>query len=426
MQRSTSLLKNLPSSLSLPLGFKASGVHCGIKKDISKPDISLIVSSLPCVASAVVTQNQFSAAPVVVTKQVLSKNNNNIYGLVVNSGCANAVTGEQGLKDSWEMVELTNELIGKQKDSVLVMSTGVIGHTLPMDKVKKGIKEGIEKLGEDEDSYHKCSQGFMTTDAFPKIQSYQNKVKEKGMDYSILGICKGAGMIHPNMATLLTALITDVNISETCLKDALKYATDKSFNSISIDGDTSTNDCCIVLANGGKKNEIINNLESEEYKKFKLNLTEIMIQLAKLIVLDGEGATKFLSIHVKNSRNELEAKQIANSIATSALVKTAFYGEDANWGRIIAAVGYSGVKINTEKIDLKINVGQKESDDKNQCIYLLKNGKPIVMDEVKAKEIMKNKELFLSIDLNLGDKDATIWTCDFSHEYVTINGSYRT
>ncbi|KAI0224872.1 glutamate N-acetyltransferase [Massospora cicadina] len=301
-----------------------------------------------------------------------------------------------------------------KKTSSLVMSTGVIGHHLPMEKIEKGIREAAAQLENTPEAWLKCAEGFMTTDTRPKLRAFNSK------NYRMVGISKGAGMIHPNMATLLSIVATDANITKTCLDAALKYATERSFNAISIDGDTSTNDTCVVIANGSTNNKI-DDLKSEEFALFRDDLTTLMIELAQLIVKDAEGATKFVTVEVKNADTFASAKHIASTICTSALVKTALYGQDANWGRIACAIGYSGIKaVDPHKVSLSML-----PPDGSSSLELLRNGEPIQMDEARASEVMAHKDIHLVADLGIGSHSATMWTCDFSHEYVTINGSYR-
>ncbi|KAJ9067819.1 glutamate N-acetyltransferase [Entomophthora muscae] len=413
----TSFLRKISQS-SLPEGFKASGVHAGIKKAAEKRDIALIFSEKPCVAAAVFTQNKFCAAPVQICKRILETRAEFIHSLVINSGCANAVTGEKGLENARKMVSLADEAtLGKdesRRPSSLVMSTGVIGHHLPMEKIEAGIREAASHLENTPESWLRCAEGFMTTDTRPKLRAFSSK------NYRMVGISKGAGMIHPNMATLLSMVATDASITQPCLDAALKYATERSFNSISIDGDTSTNDTCIVIANGTEATKI-SDINSSEYQQFQEELTTLMIELAQLIIKDAEGATKFVTVEVKNADSFASAKHIASTICTSALVKTALYGQDANWGRIACAIGYSGIKaVDPHKVSLSML-----PPDGSSALELLRNGEPIHMDETRASEVMAHRDIHLAVDLGIGSDTATMWTCDFSHEYVTINGSYR-
>jgi glutamate N-acetyltransferase/amino-acid N-acetyltransferase len=410
---------------NLPKGFLATGVSANIKKTTVN-DVSLIVSEVPTVAAAAVfTQNKFCAAPVLVCKEILKAHEHKgIRAIVVNSGRANAVTGEVGLKNAKTMASIADSELNITSStdvpSSLVMSTGVIGHHLPMDKIEKGIKAAVKLLKNTPESWLACAEGFMTTDTQPKLVAQTFRLPSGG-EYRLAGISKGAGMIHPNMATLLSAVATDVNVSPDCLNKALKYATERSFNAISVDGDTSTNDTCAVLANGQANNTSISEEGSADFKQFQSDLTDVMIQLAQKIVKDAEGATKFVQVKVKNAVNFSEAKTIASSIVTSSLVKTALYGNDANWGRIVCAIGYCGVdSVDPSKVSLTIF-----PQDNSTPLELLKNGEPIEMDEERALAVMQQGEINIEVDLGLGSEEATMWTCDMSHEYVTINGSYR-
>lgn len=403
---------------SFPLGFSVGGIHCGIKKT-GALDLALVCSDKPCVSSGVFTKNKFRAAPVLYSQQVLAESEF-IDSIVINSGCANAVTGNKGLENAKEMAEIVKRL---KNGRCLVMSTGVIGHHLNMTSINSGINSLVNVLGNDEKSWTNCAKAFMTTDTRHKLISRTFNLNNN-KTYTITGISKGAGMIHPNMATLLSLVCCDVSIDKQTLDECMKYATERSFNSISIDGDTSTNDTCIVMCNG-KSNHKINSDQS--HLEFKKNLTDMMTDLAKLIISDAEGATKFIQVNIKNAKSYEIAKEIANSVCSSTLVKTALFGEDANWGRIICAVGYSksSAHVDPSKISLSIKGLSSENSLSENNIELLENGQPIPMDEDNALKVMKHKNIEINIDLKNGNENATMWTCDLSHEYVTINGSYR-
>jgi glutamate N-acetyltransferase/amino-acid N-acetyltransferase len=322
--------------VKLPKGFRAAGVAAGIKKG-GGLDLALLVSDRDCVAAAVFTQNKVKAAPVIYDQQLLAEGNA-LRAVVINSGCANACTGERGLRDCAEMAELVAQQIGCPSNTVFVMSTGVIGVPLPMDKLRAGIPAAAQTLSED--GLLAAAQAIMTTDTLPKLAAgdltvMADEQRSGPRTAQLAGIAKGAGMIHPNMATMLAVVMTDAVVRPEVLKRALNSAVRKSFNRISVDGDTSTNDTLVVLANGASELEP---LETE----FEILLTSVCTDLAKQIVKDGEGATKFITIEVTGARDERMAEQVGRTIARSPLVKTAFYGEDPNWGRIIAAVGYSG------------------------------------------------------------------------------------
>ncbi|KAI8329822.1 ArgJ family protein [Chlamydoabsidia padenii] len=408
----------IPSSGTYPLGFRASGVSCGIKKNGNK-DVALVVSDLPCTAAAVFTTNAFKAAPVLVSKQTLQDNHHqNIYGVVTNSGCANAVTGSQGLINAERMRSIMDELTGHPR-SALTMSTGVIGQQLNMDKLEPGIRHAYQALSDDHQAgWFQAAEAYMTTDTFPKLCSGTFHTNNKS-PFRMAGIAKGAGMIHPNMATLLGFMVTDAHVGPDLLKKALTFAVDRSFNAISIDGDMSTNDTISVLANGAS-GVSIQDESDPSYLLFRDRLTGFAAQLAQLVVRDGEGATKFVTIHVKGGESFESAKKAASHISTSKLVKTALYGQDANWGRICASLGHSGVDVDTSKVSVTF-----VPSDGSPSLPLMITGEPEVVDETRAAEILKMEDLWIEVDLGLGDSDAMFWTCDLSHEYVTINADYR-
>ncbi|RIA93861.1 ArgJ family protein [Glomus cerebriforme] len=419
----------IPSDGTYPKGFKATGVHCGIKKNGLK-DLALIVSEKPCTSSAVFTTNVFKAAPILVSREILEKQNGqNIYSLVVNSGVANAVTGTKGLENAKKMSDTASKLNGFEKSS-LVMSTGVIGQHLPIEKVINGINQAYNLVKQQtseelHEGWIKAAESIMTTDTFPKLRSKQFTLPSSGLKYNMAGTTKGAGMIHPNMATLLATVVTDVPISAKALNEAIKYAADRSFNAISIDNDMSTNDTFAVLANGAATTDgklIINDVNGKDFIQFRNDLSEFASDLAKLVVRDGEGATKFVTIHVKGAKTFADAKQIASTISTSSLVKTALYGQDANWGRILCAVGYAGV---SSIIPNKVSVSFIPTDGTSP-LRLLTLGEPENVDETRASEILAMEDLEISVELGIGNEEAKMWTCDYSHEYITINGQYRT
>ncbi|EPQ56647.1 ornithine acetyltransferase [Gloeophyllum trabeum ATCC 11539] len=428
----------LPDS-SFPKGYLATGVHCGIKKNAQVLDLGIILSTRPASAAACFTRNAFQAAPVVVSQEVLQKNGGKARAIVVNSGCANAVTGKQGLDDAWAMVKTTDTLLDPQPDAgrneTLVMSTGVIGQTLPISKIIEGIKSQASKLGTGFAAWERAARAFMTTDTFPKLRSRVFTIK--GREYRMAGIDKGAGMIHPDMgppsgtgqlhATLLGCIVTDAAVSPRSLQNALAYAVDRSFNSISVDGDMSTNDTIIVLANGAavegtKAEEIDEERHPDAYEAFKQELTSFAIDLAKLVVRDGEGATKFVTVTVEGAPTYSDAHKIASRISTSALVKTALYGEDANWGRILAATG--SVPLSSPLDPKRVSVSFIPSDG-SASLPVLVNGEPEKVDEVRAKQILSAEDFEMRVQLGLGSESAQYYTCDLSYEYVRINGDYR-
>jgi len=400
-------------SITFPLGFQTAAVNAKIKNDQSeKLDLAVIYSETICDAAGVFTQNQVKAAPVVLCQnRLFSQGGGKAQAIVVNSGCANACTGEQGYKDAVTMCRLAADELHVSEEHILVASTGVIGTFLPMQKIEKGIREIVRNLSPLNDL--ETALAIMTTDTFPKRIAIEVE-SIGGRTVRIGGISKGAGMIHPDMATLLSFITTDASIDSKVLQRALRYAVNRSFNIITIDGDTSTNDTVLVLANGMAGNPRITD-ENRDYHLFCEGLTFLMGELAKMNVRDGEGATKFVTIKVEGARSFEEAVKIGRAVAISPLVKTALFGEDANWGRIISAVGNSGVPINPNIINLFLG-----------NIMIAQNGIGVKFSEEEAKKFLSQKEIEICIELNLGKKVAEIYTCDFSYDYVKINADYRT
>ncbi|KAG8952230.1 hypothetical protein FRC04_004937 [Tulasnella sp. 424] len=429
---------------SFPQGYIATGLYSGIKKhkDTSKPppnDLGVVISTSPRTSSAACfTLNAFKAAPVVVSGEVLAITQGRARALVVNSGCANAVTGKQGMQDAWDMVRTTDCLVathgdgaaGSVENQTLVMSTGVIGQLLPTEKILQGIGKASSALAGGFKAWEALARAFMTTDTFPKLRARSFDLN--GTTVRFAGIDKGAGMIHPKMgppgpphATLLGLIATDAAVSPKSLQTALTWAVDRSFNSISVDGDMSTNDTILAFANGasGMETEIDEETNPEEYKIFRDELTSFAVDLAKLVVRDGEGATKFVTVSVEGATSYTDAHKIASTVSTSSLVKCALYGEDANWGRILCAVGYTS-SLSTPIDPTKISLSFIPADG-SEPLKLLTKGEPEIVDEVRAKEILEQEELEIRIELGLGKETAQYYTCDLSHEYVTINGDYR-
>jgi len=397
------------SITSVP-GFRAAGVHCGLKAG-DELDLALVVSEVPCQAAAVFTANRVQAAPVLWDKEVLAISPEGVRAVAINSGCANACTGEQGLRDAQQMVRQVALALGTGPHGVLVMSTGVIGQRLDMEKIGAGIRAAVETLSTE--GGHEVARAIMTTDTRPKEIAVQGEIA--GRRVTIAGMCKGAGMIHPNMATLLGLILTDAAIAQPLLQRALRQAVEASFNRITVDGDMSTNDTVAVLASGLAGNREVKAENAPDYAEFLEGLTFVATELAKGVVRDGEGATKFIEVQVRGARTEAEARQAAMAVATSNLVKTAIYGKDANWGRVICAVGYSGVEVDIERLSLWF-------DD----LHLVKDGQPYNVDEERALEILSQDEVAITVDLGQGEAEATVWTCDLTHDYVTINAHYRT
>jgi len=398
-------------------GFKVVGVHAGLKKE-GKLDFALIVSETPATVAGVFTTNQVKAAPVLVDMERLAKKQTGYRAVAINTGCANACTGQQGIDNALETARYVAEKIGCAEDEVLVLSTGVIGTQLMMEKICSGVDLASTALGDD---WSTAAQAIMTTDTRPKTASI-TVTKADGGHYTIAGISKGAGMIAPNMATMLGVIVTDAVLSPEKASTALKTASEGSYNRIVIDGDMSTNDTVLLLANGQSGVEMTS---PEDEKQFQIALNKVCVDLAKAIVRDGEGVTKFITITVHGAPDNESARKIANTIATSPLVKTAFYGNDANWGRIIAAAGRSGVALDPNKLTLWISPSEQVTDLSNDSLMLVSMGTPTNYNEARATEIISAPSVVVLLMCGLGDGWATVWTCDLSHDYVSINGSYR-
>lgn len=399
-------------------GFDAVGIAAGIKKS-GASDLALIASAVPCSAAEVFTRNLFVAAPVKHGKQVLAFNNAAIYGVLINSGCANSVTGVEGDANSKVCAETTERFLGAPDNTVFVMSTGVIGVQLPLPKMINAIPDLIDALKSD--GWQSAARAIMTTDTRPKIAARTLNVD--GATIHITGIAKGSGMIHPNMATMLGIIATDAAIDPDLLQATLTDAVRYSFNAISVDGDTSTNDTVLLLANGVSGVQLA--ADGAAYASFAEALRSLSIELAQAIVRDGEGATRFVTIGVQSAPNYDSAHQIANTIATSPLVKTALFGGDANWGRILAAVGRAGVDADPEKVTLTID-GGAHAAERLGALRLVEHGMPIAYNEEDATRIFAQPEIDILIDLGLGTESALVWTTDLSYDYVKINGDYRT
>lgn len=391
------------ASVCIPKGFVANGLHCGIKKSC-KNDLALIYSRVPAKVACVFTANAVKAAHIHIDKKYL-KQSNTCQAIIVNSGNANCANGKTGLKDAEDLCGSLSKIIGTKKSQVLIASTGIIGKKLAVEKIKKSLLPLVMGLNR----YHakEAALGIMTTDTHPKEVSASFKFGKSVVN--IGGIAKGAGMIHPNMATMLSFITTDVKINAGLLKKALKKAVDNSFNLISVDGCMSTNDTVIILANGLSNNKVINSENSIEFKLFFKKLQEVCLKLAKMIVSDAEGATKFITIKAKGAKNDKQAKEVAFSIATSTLFKAAAFGSNPNWGRVIAAAGSALSDLKENSISIKLNKAT-----------VFKKGKPVNF----SKNVLKKKEIEVLLDLGLGKSEAEIYTADLSSKYIEINARY--
>ena len=405
-------IKKLSGSITSPKGYRATGSHIGIKE--RKKDLALIFSEVPAKAVGVFTTNVVKASSI-LWDQNLIQNPNGVQAIVINSGNANACTGEVGTRHTELMASELASCLGIDKDQVLVASTGIIGVPLPIDTIVAGINNTYEKLGNTISDANLAAQAIMTTDTYPKQISVEFSIDDKKV--RIGGMAKGSGMIHPNMATMLSFITTDINISRELLNKALKRSVDDSYNMISVDGDTSTNDLVLLLANGCGGNTEIKE-ENEDYYLFKKALHLVNLFLAQEIVKDGEGAKKFIEVKVSGAASKKDARLLSKSVITSNLVKTAFFGEDANWGRILAAMGYSGANFNPTAVSINFHNGSRS-------IMLMQEGTPLQFDEELALKILKENEITVELLLKEGTGEATAWGCDLSYEYVRINGDYR-
>jgi len=398
----------MPKTIPLPLGFLASGVHAGLKKG-GKLDLGLLASTLPATAAGRVTTNRVKAAPTRHTEESLKKGNR-IQAVEVNTRMANALTGRQGQKDVLTTVRSTAQVLGIQPSAVLAHSTGTIGVPLPMPKVLAGVRQAALTLSRQGGA--QVAQAILTTDTFPKTCARPFQVG--GKNAWVTGFAKGSGMIHPNMATMLAYLLTDAGVSRPFLKKALAEAVRDSFHRITVDGDVSTNDSVLLLANGACGNRPISSPGSD-YRELVRVLKEVCLELAQLVVRDGEGATKFVSVAVKGARDDRDALKAAMAIAKSPLVKTALFGADPNWGRILAAVGYSGAQVSEWKV--KVSIGGYRLYDR---------GGKVSWSKPRLKRILSQRDIDIEVDLRLGRGRTRVFTCDLSHGYVDINGKYTT
>lgn len=397
----------IKEGITYPQGIKAAGVKCGIR--FNKKDLALIYSEKVADAWGTFTTNKFKAAPLVVTEKNLSLSGGKLQAVLINSGIANACTGEKGLKDAWEMVNYVSKGLKIDKKYVAVTSTGKIGEFLPMKKVESGLKEAISKLSVSGGT--KAAEAILTTDTKKKEIAVCFKLGEQ--EVKIGGIAKGSGMIHPNMATMLGFITSDIFIKGELLQEALKQVVEKTFNMISVDGDTSTNDMVLLMANGLAGNKLIDK-KDVDYYKFLNALQYVAEYLARCIAKDGEGATKMIEVEVQNAVSFGEAKKVAKAVINSPLVKTAVFGKDPNWGRILAAVGYSGAEVLPDKVDLYL----KEK--------IVEDGQPLKFSRQEVRKYLESSdEVKIIIDLKMGEVNATAWGCDLTYDYVKINTKYN-
>ena len=401
-------MKLIEGGITAVPGIRAAGVHAGLKPDNQK-DVALIAADVPAVAAGVFTRNRVCAPVVLACREHLG--DHMAQAIVVNSKNANACTGDVGLTNARQMTSLAGEALSIEPSHVLVASTGVIGEQLPMDKIAYGIRLAAEALRSD--GGHDAALAIMTTDTVPK--EIAAEVEIGGKKVRIGGMTKGAGMIAPNLATMLAFLATDVNIASEALQTVLRKSVAKSFNRMTVDSDSSTNDTVLIMATGSAENPIISEVGSEHYNAFREGLDFVCIELAKMIARDGEGATKLVEVIVKGAKSEAEGEMTARAIAESPLVKTAVFGADANWGRIMMAIGKSEAQFDPYQVDVWLGGYQ-----------LVKDGMGAGFDEESATDLFSKDTVTITVNLNAGDAAVTMWTCDYSYDYIRINADYRT
>jgi len=392
---------------TLPKGFLANGICCGVKK--KRKDLAVLYSETACRTAALFTKNSVKAAPVILARKQLRKNSD-IRAVVVNSGNANCMTGARGLADAKKMAEKAAAVLNVPKDTVVVSSTGIIGQFMRMEPILDGMSGLVAGLSRD--GINDAADGIMTTDRFRKISSRTFDIG--GVPVTLTGIAKGAGMIDPNMATMLCYLLTDANMSRDAVRKALKDSSDVSFNAITVDGDMSTNDTVMLMANGMAENRLIKE-NGAGFGIFRKNLDEVTEELARMVVLDGEGATKLMEVKVKGARTSAEAKKAAKAIAGSLLVKCAVLGGDPNWGRVASSAGGSGVKFDPEKMDITLD-----------GVAFLRNGKARGKVDRKTTSVFKGHDVKIEVDLHNGRSEARVFSCDISKKYIALNSYYTT
>lgn len=393
-------------SVTLAKGFTAGGLHCGLKK--KRKDLAWVFSEQPAHAAAVYTRNLYQAAPLLVTQESIAVEQK-IQGVVINSGHANACTGQAGLDDAYAMRQMMAAKWGIAPHLVAVASTGLIGERIPMDKLKEGI---AQSHWPEHQGAHNFEEAILTTDTCPKHFAVQIEVD--GKQVSIGGAAKGSGMIHPNMGTMLAFITTDAWVEQPVLLEALRKITDETFNMITVDGDTSTNDMVLVLANGMAMEKPLDP-SHRDWEAFYTGLATVCRELAKQIARDGEGATRLIEVEVKGAPDEATAKRIGKAVVGSSLVKTAVYGKDPNWGRIVCAAGYSGGSFDPNRIQVKIGP-----------VLVVDQGLPVPFNEEEASKALGEETVKIEVDLNQGTSRAVAWGCDLTYEYVRINALYRT
>lgn len=407
-------MKIIKGGICAPKGFFASATEANIKYK-NRTDMAMIFSKVPAISAGTYTTNLVKAAPVLWDRKI-TDSEADVNAIVINSGIANACTKDEGMEYCKQSAKKAASKLGVEENSILLASTGVIGMQLPIDKICAGIESLSNSLEQGEKAANEAAKAIMTTDTVSKEVAIEFEISKKTVKMGAM--CKGSGMIHPNMCTMLGFITTDVNISKELLLKALRDDVVDTFNMVSVDGDTSTNDSLIILANGLADNEKIVNESSEEYKVFKSNLNFVTTALSKMIAGDGEGATALFEVVVEGAKTKETARTLAKSVVTSSLTKAAIFGHDANWGRILCALGYSGEKFDPDNMELYF-------ESENGKILIYKDGVSVGFDEEKATKILSAKEVRALVKLNMGDFSATAWGCDLTFDYVKINADYR-
>lgn len=406
-------IKRIEGGVTYPAGFRASGIHCGLRKNKSKKDLALILADKPCSAAAIYTTNKVYGAPITVTREHLK--NGMARAAICNSGNANTCNPD-GVDKANAMCAALAAQLGIDENDIIIASTGVIGEPLPLEPILSGIPALCDSLGYDAENGYAAASAIMTTDT--RLKQIAAETVIDGVKVKIGGMSKGSGMIQPNMATMLCFVTTDANISSEALQVLLKRVADRTFNMISVDGDTSTNDTFSVMASGLAGNALIENPDSESGKAFEELLEYVCKYLARKMAADGEGASKLLECRVHGCDTLENARILAKSVINSPLVKTALFGADANWGRILCALGYAGVEFDPHKVDVSFI---SDAGEINVC----KNGGSVGFDEDKAKEILLKDSIVMDVNMNMGNACAAAYGCDLTYEYVRINGDYR-
>ena len=407
-------MKIIKGGICAPKGFFASATEANIKYK-NRTDMAMIFSEVPAISAGTYTTNLVKAAPVLWDRKI-TDSETYVNAIVINSGIANACTKDEGMEYCKQSAKKAASELGAEENSILLASTGVIGMQLPIEKICAGIESLSNSLEQSENAANEAAKAIMTTDTVSKEIAIEFEISGKTVKMGAM--CKGSGMIHPNMCTMLGFITTDVNISKELLLKALREDVVDTFNMVSVDGDTSTNDSLIILANGLADNEKIACESSEEYKVFKSNLNFITTALSKMIAGDGEGATALFEVVVEGAKTKETARTLAKSVVTSSLTKAAIFGHDANWGRILCALGYSGEKFDPDNMELYF-------ESENGKILIYKDGVSVGFDEEKATKILSAKEVRALVKLNMGDFSATAWGCDLTFDYVKINADYR-